>query len=254
MFAPLKRFDQVLCAVDSNAEIGAVLGFLRCRTPDAWVERAAADLETLLADHATLELKAAQQAQKLIRKYGGSRGDSLALSDAFRSRLMHRMSRLAREELRHFEQVVALIEQRGQRYTALSPSRYAGGLHELARNGEPAALIDALIIGAVIEARSCERFYSLVSTSCGLDESIAKFYRSLLRSEARHFEDYLALARAVDSGDITARIDACLERDAELVLSDDTRFRFHSGNPSAANPARSESTGSEVRVAVSSVD
>ncbi|HEY5665951.1 MAG TPA: tRNA-(ms[2]io[6]A)-hydroxylase [Gammaproteobacteria bacterium] len=221
--------------MNSQADMGPVLAFLRCRTPSAWIERAAADLDTLLADHASLELKAAQQAQKLIRKYGSYRdSDSFTFADSFRIRLVQKMSRLAREELRHFEQVVALIERRGGTYTTVSPSRYAAGLHELARSGEPDALIDALIIGSVIEARSCERFFSLVSSPQGLDEATARFYKSLLRSEARHFEDYLGLARSVDARDIEDRVDAFLDRDAELVLSADTHLRFHSGVPARA--------------------
>ena len=242
MFSSSQGPDRVPSEVNAVAEIDPVLGFLHCRTPGAWIERAVTELDTLLADHASLELKAAQQAQKLIRKYGSSRpGDRLGLSDSFRSRLVHKMSRLAREELRHFEQVVALIEQRGRVYTALSPSRYAAGLHELARNVEPDALVDALIIGAVIEARSCERFFSLVSAPDGLDEHLAKFYASLLRSESRHFQDYLALARAAASGDIESRVETFLERDATLVASEDGSFRFHSGVPVWASAESRES-------------
>lgn len=225
----------------SLADIDNVLSFLHCRTPAAWVQRAITDLDTLLSDHASLELKAAQQAQKLIRRYGSDRRNrSAILSRSLRSQLVHKMSRLAREELRHFEQVIALIEQRGGSYATVSPSRYAAGLHELARRSEPDALVDALIIGAVIEARSCERFFSLVSAPHGLEEAVANFYKSLLRSEARHFEDYLALARAVDSGDVEERIGIFLKRDAELVLAADEHLRFHSGVPTGSDNDISE--------------
>ena len=152
----------------AKSDIAPVLAFLRCRTPPRWVDAAIADLDTLLLDHAALELKAAQQAQALIYRYGAREWRGRArLPDEFRSRLVNRLSRLAREELRHFEKVVALIERRGGHFTAIPPSRYAGGLHELASRGEPAALIDALVIGAVIEARSCERFFSLVEKQIG---------------------------------------------------------------------------------------
>jgi len=144
------------------------------------------------------------------------------------------MSRLAREELRHFEQVVALIERRGRTYVSLSPSRYAAGLHELARSPEPDALVDALVIGAVIEARSCERFFSLVAPPDQLDGATQKFYVSLLRSEARHFEDYLELARATGSDEIQDRIEIFLAQDAKLISSSDPVFRFLSGVPVAA--------------------
>jgi tRNA-(ms[2]io[6]A)-hydroxylase len=222
----------------ANVDIGPVLDFLHCRTPASWVEQAADRIDDLLQDHASLELKAAQQAQKLINKYGPAERRTGHLSDTFRSTLINRMSRLAREELRHFEQVIAIIDQRGRRYAAVSPSRYAGGLHDLARKGEPEALLDALLIGAVIEARSCERFFTLIERSnSGLDPEIARFYRSLLRSEARHFEDYLSLARSAANADISPRLATLLARDRQLVESPDSELRFLSGLP-ATLPVR----------------
>lgn len=226
-------------------DIGAVLGFLRCRSPAAWVAWAVGSLDTLLLDHAALELKAAQQAQKLIRKYGatGSRGPR-SPGGAFRSRLVHRMSRLAREELRHFEQVVALIERRGGRFGTIPPSRYAAGLHTLARRDEPGALVDALVIGAIIEARSCERFFSLIEPLAEVDAELGKFYASLLNSEARHFEDYLALAGQAPDEDTAARVAVLLARDAELIGSPDTELRFHSGPPArSTRPTPSSASG-----------
>jgi tRNA-(ms[2]io[6]A)-hydroxylase len=219
-------------------DVGPVLEFLGSSSPAAWIEAALGSLESLLLDHAALELKAAQQAQKLIRKYGGA-ASRAGLSDEFRSRLTHRLSRLAREELRHFEQVVALIERRGGSFVAISSSRYAAGLHALARSAEPGALIDALIIGAVIEARSCERFYRLQRPLESVDPGLAAFYRSLLRSEARHFEDYLALARAAAGAGIDGRVREFLERDTALMASADTELRFHSGIPGAPTRPRS---------------
>ncbi|MDX1563508.1 MAG: tRNA isopentenyl-2-thiomethyl-A-37 hydroxylase MiaE, partial [Gammaproteobacteria bacterium] len=197
---------------------------------------ALADLDLLLLDHATLELKAAQQAQKLIWKYCAAGGQRERFGDRFVGRLAAKMSRLAREELRHFEQVVALIERRGGRYRAVPPSRYAAGLHAHARSGEPDALIDALVIGAIIEARSCERFYTLAGPLESKEPALAKFYASLLRSEARHFEDYLALARDLDGDGAAARTDELLACDADLIASPDTALRFHSGIVERAMP------------------
>lgn len=216
-----------------------VLAFLHCRTPPRWVNAAVADLDTLLLDHASLELKAAQQAQALIYRYGARewRG-STRLPDEFRSRLVNRLSRLAREELRHFEKVVTLIESRGGRFTAIPASRYAAGLHALALRGEPAALVDALTICAVIEARSCERFFSLIEQRGRLDEELESFYSSLLAAEARHFEGYLALARSAGGDATEDRIDAFLAKDAELVESADSELRFLSGVPRLPRDAR----------------
>ena len=144
------------------------------------------------------------------------------------------MSRLAREELRHFEQVITIMEQRGIPYTQATASRYAADLRKPVRTFEPAKLIDTLIVGAIIEARSCERFEKLAPF---LDEELQKFYLSLLKSESRHFKDYLSLAKKAAGGDdISDRVSVFLERDRELVLSADTEFRFHSGPPSDGMP------------------
>lgn len=214
-------------------EVAPVLEFLRCRTPESWLERAVRERDTLLLDHASLELKAARQAQKLIWKYGAAVGGA-GLDARFRSRLVNKMTRLAREELKHFEQVVALIERRGATYRAVPPSRYAAGLHAAARKDEPGVLVDELIIGAIIEARSCERFHSLVPALEGIDPELARFYASLTRSEARHFEDYLELAHALDANDVAQRLDDLLDRDAALIESPDRGLRFHSGVPEAS--------------------
>ena len=215
-----------------RADIEIVLEFLRCRTPDVWVAAALRDVRTLLLDHATLELKAAQQAQKLIWRYGaGTRAVGLPGT----SRLVHKMSRLAREELRHFEQALELLEARGILFEPVSASRYARELHAEVRDAEPGRYVDTLLIGAVIEARSCERFYSLLPALEGTDPALAAFYTSLLRSEARHFNDYLALARAVVDPELADRMEFFLTRDVELVTTPDSQMRFHSGVPAGAH-------------------
>lgn len=221
-------------------DLEPVLAFLHCRTPAEWLGLAVRHIGELLHDHAVLELKAAQQAQKLIWQYGRQRNlGRFALDAGFRNELIQKLSRLAREELRHFEKVTALISGRGRTLRAVTPAGYAAELHALARRSEPDALVDALLIGAVIEARSCERFASLVPLLEAADPPLAEFYASLLRSEARHFEDYLALARRAAGTDVTARLDTLLRRDAELILAPDARLRFHSGVPGAEPAAAS---------------
>jgi tRNA-(ms[2]io[6]A)-hydroxylase len=193
----------------------AIRAFLPCATPAAWVAAALAHPEELLIDHANCEKKAASTALGLLYRH------------IDRPPLLHRMSRLAREELRHFEQVVAFMERRGVAYRQLTASRYASGLRGLVRVEEPHRLVDTLIAGAFIEARSCERFAALAPH---LDAELGEFYQSLLRSEARHFRDYLELAETV-GGDIAARIDLFAARERDLVETLDTEFRFHSGPP-----------------------
>jgi tRNA-(ms[2]io[6]A)-hydroxylase len=203
----------------ADADIAAVLDFLPCTTPQSWLDAAAdpANLPTLLIDHANCEKKAASTALNLMYRY------------VEHPSLLHKLSRLAREELRHFEQVLAIIEKRGIDYPQLSAARYASGLRELAAKHEPLRLVDTLLIGALIEARSCERFAALLPR---LDAELAAFYASLLRSESRHFMDYLALAEALVPGvDLEARLQPLRERERVLIESEDSEFRFHSGVP-----------------------
>ena len=110
----------------------------------------------------------------------------------------------------------------------MSPSRYAAGLREGVRTFEPARLIDILIVSAIVEARSCERFSKIIQV---LDEELAAFYASLLKSEERHFGVYLKMAVQYSEGEIDDRIQFFLNLDRQLVESPDDQFRFHSGAP-----------------------
>ena len=201
-------------------DLSAVHGFLPCPTPEAWVKSALANLELLLIDHANCEKKAASTALNLMYRYieHGS--------------LLHKMSRLAREELRHFEQVFAIMQRRGIDYSAVSASRYASALRAEVRSAEPDRLIDTLLVGALIEARSCERFAALIPW---LDDELASFYTSLLKSESRHFQDYLAIAaRLTDAASIENRLNHLKQVEARLICEPDREFRFHSGVPDAS--------------------
>jgi tRNA-(ms[2]io[6]A)-hydroxylase len=142
--------------------------------------------------------------------------------------MVDKMVLLIREELHHFYQVLEIIEENNIPYDPIPASRYAKGMLKNVRTYEPEALIDKLIIGAYIEARSCERFAKIAPH---LDSRIGKFYLSLLRSEARHYQDYLALAEQISDGDITDRIAYFANIEAELISSPDQDFKFHSGLP-----------------------
>lgn len=196
--------------------VQAVLDFLPVSTPERWLEQASGRLEMLLIDHANCEKKAAGTALSLLYRY------------VDRPELLMTLSRLAREELRHFEQVHEHLQARAIEYVHLTPSRYAGGLKALVRPDEPGRLVDILLMGAVVEARSCERFSALAGAGV-LPEDLARFYGRLLASEARHFEQYLSLARRYAEEPIDRTLCAMLERDAELITAADTEFRFHSG-------------------------
>ncbi len=208
--------------VDLPEELSAFLG---AATPAEWLAEALRQPATLLLDHASCELKAASTALSLMFRYPRHQ------------KLVYRMSRLAREELRHFEQVRALMEKRGTADRPLTASRYAAGLRERVRKTEPGALVDRLITGAFIEARSAERFAVLAPQ---LDAELGRFYAGLLAAEARHFEQYLGLAVEYHIGseaELQQRIAVFRDAEAALCCDPDPQFRFHSGLPALQNIA-----------------
>ncbi|MGE8438495.1 MAG: tRNA-(ms[2]io[6]A)-hydroxylase [Pseudomonas palmensis] len=197
--------------------IPEIEAFLACRTPDAWVDAALADQETMLIDHKNCEFKAASTALSLIAKYN-THVD-----------LINMMSRLAREELVHHEQVLRLMKKRKVALRPLSAGRYASGLRKVVRAHEPVKLVDTLVVGAFIEARSCERFAAVVPH---LDEELGRFYHGLLKSEARHYQGYLKLAYQYgEAADVERTVERVREVEAELITTPDVEFRFHSGVP-----------------------
>ena len=205
-------------AVDTQVP-AAIAEFLDTPTPDAWLDVASERLPEMLLDHANCELKAASTALGFLYRYPD------------RTALAQRMSRLAREELRHFEQVRSIMDDLEIPFERLSASRYAGGLRDAVRHEEPYKLLDLLLIGALIEARSCERFAKIAPR---LPEKLGRFYGGLLASEARHFEHYIAFAKSecgVDEAEIDTRLAELKVLEAALVTEPDDEFRFHSGPP-----------------------
>jgi len=194
--------------------IAGILTFLNCRTPAAWFAQAPDHLAELLIDHANCEKKAAGTALSLMYRY------------VDKPHLLRTLSRLAREELRHFEQVHAHLAARGIDYVHLKSSRYAAGLRRAVRTSEPGRLVDILLTGAIVEARSCERFHGLIDV---LPPALSEFYRRLVDSEARHFGQYLNLAERYAGDPFDDRLELLLAIDEELICASDTMFRFHSG-------------------------
>ena len=196
-------------------DLSPVYDFLPCRTPDAWLSVAVKSLPLLMIDHANCEKKAAATAMSLMHRYTDN------------TVLLNKMSRLAREELRHFEQVLKLMTKRGIAYESVTASRYAQGLREKVRKKDPHKLMDTLIVGALIEARSCERFAAL---SPHVDPELSEFYVSLLKSESRHFMDYITLAKTLASPDeVDERLSLFSTIEQSLIEGPDTEVRFHSG-------------------------
>jgi tRNA-(ms[2]io[6]A)-hydroxylase len=197
-------------------DISHIQEYLKCPTPDAWIQEALQQEEIMLMDHAANEMKAAQSAMTLMSKH------------PVKLDLLNKMSRLAREELVHFEQVLRIIKKKGLRYQAMKASGYALSMAKHIRKEQRANLVDTLIVGSIIEARSCERFAKLAPH---LDADLNKFYLSLLKSEARHYQDYLTLAQAYSDEDIQARVDYLLQLECDYIEAPDPLFRFHSGVP-----------------------
>ena len=197
----------------------SIAAFIETPTPTEWIDEAVRRLPELLLDHANCELKAASTALGFLYRYPE------------RSKLAQRMSRLAREELRHFEQVRMIMQEMGIAFERLSASRYAGRLRDAVRDEEPSKLMDMLLVGALIEARSCERFARLAPR---LPETLSRFYSGLLASEARHFEHYAAFAGqevGATRSELDARLDELKALEAQLITEPDPQFRFHSGIP-----------------------
>jgi tRNA 2-(methylsulfanyl)-N6-isopentenyladenosine37 hydroxylase len=192
---------------------------LLAATPEGWVAAACEHWQELLVDHLGCEKKAASTAVALIFAYPEDTELTLALS------------RLAREELRHFEQVQSLMQELAVPFARAKPGRYAGGLRALSKTSEPDRKLDLLLTGALIEARSAERFARLAPR---LSAPLDRFYDQLQRSEARHFQLYLRLAQqaAAPAGlNWRARLAVLAQREAQLATQPDDQFRFHSGPP-----------------------
>lgn len=245
-----------------------IRNFLQVETPAGWLTEASKpeNLDVLLIDHLVCELKAAQSAMLLIRRYAVDEASGQALlawlkpfedftyrqvgewrdlarhqklskhmlprNDApYSHDLIDKMVLLIKEELHHFYQVLEIMAELNIPYRNVSSSRYARGLLSHVRTHEPATLVDKLICGAYIEARSCERFAALAPL---VPNRLGQFYESLLRSEARHYQDYLTLAESLAGESIQDRVDYFGQIEADLIRSSDDELRFHSGVPAAA--------------------
>jgi tRNA-(ms[2]io[6]A)-hydroxylase len=185
-------------------------------TPAPWVDYAAEHWRELLVDHGNCEKKAASTALSLMFTYPEDR------------KLAGALSRLAREELRHFEQVQRMMDALDVPYIRQKPGRYGAGLRAITRTADPGRKLDLLLVGALIEARSCERFRLLAPK---LSAPLSGFYSTLATSEARHFQLYLDLAEGVekDSAVRERRLQELAECEAGLATQPDPAFRFHSG-------------------------
>lgn len=204
--------------MQSRAVLDRLQNFLGAPTPASWIDSAVSQTDLLLLDHAHCEKKAAGFALRLIHEY------------AEKDQLIDVMSVVVREEMLHFRQVIQIIRQRQLNYRNLRASSYAGALNRRVAPHDPQRLVDKLIVGAFIEARSCERFALLAPN---LDAELGRLFRMLVKSESRHYRCYLDLAVEYARTDPRPSIDAFRDLENELITRPDPVFRFHSGPPPA---------------------
>jgi tRNA 2-(methylsulfanyl)-N6-isopentenyladenosine37 hydroxylase len=188
---------------------------LHAPTPDRWFDQVAEHLDDLLIDHAHCEKKAAGVAMSLLFTYP----DDMDLCRA--------MADIVQEELDHFRLVLDLLDRRGVRFRRQQPARYAERLSALIVKDEPRRAVDRLLVAALIEARSCERFGILRDRLA--DPDLATFFGGLFESEARHHSTYVRLAKAfAPEDDVQNRLLELAAAEARIMAEGDTAPRMHS--------------------------
>jgi|SRR5947209_2727708 len=188
---------------------------LHSSSPERWLRQVTANLDELLIDHAHCEKKAAGTAMNLLFAYVEN------------SAVCRAMTEIVQEELSHFHLVLDLLARRGVPFRRLRPSRYGERLHALAGKQEPQRAVDRLLVAALIEARSCERFGLLRDHLP--DRELAAFFGSLFESEARHHSTYVRLAREFAPEEaVRRRLEDLAAAEARIIEEGDELARVHS--------------------------
>lgn len=191
------------------------INILKHPTSMAWVEQAIANLDTILLDHSHCERKAAGVAVNMLFRYPSY------------NQLVRQLTAIAKEELEHFELTNQWLERRGIPLAPIAPPPYGATLKAQINRQEPQRLLDSLLVCALIEARSHERL-GLLATYCP-DAELAKFYRSLMASEARHYGTYWILANTYFEKDpIEQRLEELAELESDLLSNLHPEPRIHS--------------------------
>ena len=191
---------------------------LRSRTPPEWGTAVLADPFSLLIDHAFLEKKAATNALELLTRWPNEWLDGW----------VEAMTGVARDEIAHLWQVVRLLSSRGGRMDRFHKNPYANALRQLVRKATRQELLDRLLVAALIELRSCERFSVLAAVST--DAELAGFYRTLFSSELGHYRIFLHLAgKFTAREELDARWEEMLAAEAEILAAQAPGPRIHSG-------------------------
>jgi tRNA-(ms[2]io[6]A)-hydroxylase len=210
----------------SHAELAKIDALpLHSRTSLDWGVAVLTDPLSLLIDHAFLEKKAATNALELLTRWPNDWLEGWV--DA--------MTSIARDETAHLAQVTRLLQRRGGRMDRFHKNSYANSLRALVRKGEPSEILDRLLVSALIEVRSCERFAVLAATAG--DAELTAFYRALYVSEFEHYKVFLDLARKfVDAPVVEARWQQMLAAEAKILAAQPAGPRIHSGQENVTEP------------------
>ncbi len=193
----------------------ATIRFLQQPSSEAWVNQALTNLDIILLDHSHCERKAAGVALNMMFRYPSS------------AKLVRLLTAIAQEELEHFEQVNQILERRAIPLAPLAPPPYGAILNKQIRRQEPDRMLDALLVSGLIEARSHERL-GLLAQHCE-DQELAKFYRALMASEARHYGVYWTLADTYfERSEINQRLEELGAIESEILSTLHPEPRIHS--------------------------
>lgn len=198
---------------------------LRRQTPTDWARRVLEHPLAILNDHAHLEKKAASNALELLNRWPEPNPPE---------NWVRAMTAVARDEVDHLATVTRLLARRGGRLTRTHRNPYAQALRDLVRWGKgPGELVDRLMVSALIEARSCERF-ALLAEAC-TDRELARLYTALYASEAGHYRTFIDLARAIpDAGGVDRRWNELLIAEARIISQQPEGPAIHSWFPSSS--------------------
>jgi len=184
-------------------------------TQSAWLEQALNNLDLILLDHSHCERKAAGVAVNFLFRYPAHED------------LVYQLTAIAQEELEHFEQVNQWLKRKNIPLAPLKPSPYGATLKQAIRKQEPHRLLDSLLVSALIEARSHERL-GLLAHHCP-DLELAKFYRGLMASEARHYGIYWVLAtQYFDRTIVDLRLSELAQLESNILSNLHPEPRIHS--------------------------
>lgn len=188
-------------------------------SPQAWIDTVMADFDSFLIDHALCEKKAAGMAISTLSQHPD------------KTTLVAAMSELAVEEMMHFREVIKLIQNRSLVLSKDEKDPYIKQLRSFASTHQDRFLLDRLLMGSVVEARGAERFQLVADALAAYrpeEIQLAKFYKAIAQSEARHYTLFLELAYEYYSADmIAARLDEWLHKESEIMLSLALRPALH---------------------------